>query len=281
MIDLHVHTTMSDGTLTPSEIIALARQKGLQAVAITDHDTVSGIDEAVQMGLELGIEVIPGVEISGACDYGILHILGYFIDHNDASMLSELDYLRAQRKNRISQILEKLLQNNVFISEADVTRESHGSSPGRPHLANLMYEAGYVKTRQDAFDRYLRKGAAAYVPKVKLEAADAIRLIENAGGVAAIAHPHSINVTDADKLHDVIKSFVDMGLKAIEAFYPQHTPAQTRLFLNIAEKFDLIVTGGTDFHGSNKPGVELGVFPNINEIPHDMVANLRNRAMSR
>lgn len=281
MIDLHVHTTMSDGTLTASEIVKLAKDKGLIAIAITDHDTISGIGEAIETGRRLGLEVIPGVEISGACDYGILHILGYFLDYTDVALLSGLDYLRNQRKARISKILNKLLENNVFISEADVVRESHGSSPGRPHLANLMYESGYVKTRQEAFDKYLRKGACAYVPKVKLEAEDAIRLISNAGGIAGIAHPHSLNIDDPEKLHNVIKSFVQMGLGAIEAYYPQHTDKQTRLFLKIAEEFDLVVTGGTDFHGSNKPGVELGMFPGINHISYDIVENIKSRLPKR
>lgn len=267
---------MSDGTCAPSEVVSIARGKGLKAIAITDHDTVSGIDEAIAAGNKSGIEVIPGVEISGACDHGILHILGYFIDHNDPALLEQLGYLRKKRKDRILEILNKLLKNNVFISEAEVERESNGSSPGRPHLANLLYANGYVKSRQDAFDKYLRKGARAYVPKVKLDARSAIRLIQDAGGVAAIAHPHSLNIHDPDKLTDVIKTYVDMGIKAIEAYYPVHTDEQTALFLRIAEQMDLIVTGGTDFHGANKPGIELGVFPLISEIPYSIVTRLKN-----
>lgn len=174
-------------------------------------------------------------------------------------------------------MLEKLLDNNVFISEEDVRRESHGGSPGRPHLANLIYEGGYVKSRQEAFEKYLRKGAAAYVPKVKLEASEAIELIHNAGGIAGIAHPHSLNIQDPEKLLGQIETYVEMGLKAIEAYYPKHTPEQTEVFLNIAKKLDLIVTGGTDFHGSNKPGVELGVFPGIDFVPYEVVTNLKRK----
>ncbi len=275
MIDLHVHTTMSDGTFSPTAVVDLAREKNLRAIAITDHDTVSGIPEAVQASHGSGVEIIPGVEISGACDFGILHILGYFIDHQDESLLSRLDYLRTQRKTRISKILDKLLKNNVYVSEEDVLKESQGSSPGRPHLANILYQYGYVKTRQDAFEKYLRKGACAYVPKVKLDAAEAISLIRDAGGIAAIAHPHSLDINDPDKLTEKIKSLVDMGLQAIEAFYPKHSPEQTKLFKDIANKLDLIVTGGTDFHGANKPGIELGYFPDINHVPYDVVTNIK------
>lgn len=276
MIDLHVHTTMSDGTCSPSEVVSIARDKNLKAIAITDHDTISGVDEAIKAGHKCGLEIIPGVEISGACDYGILHVLGYFIDYKDPLLLEQLDYLRKKRKARILEILDKLLKDNIFISEADVERESNGGSPGRPHLANLMYVNGYVKSRQDAFDKYLRKGARAYVPKVKLEASKAIKLINDAGGVAAIAHPHSLNIQDHDKLFEVISSLVDMGMKAIEAYYPAHTPAQTEMFLGIARKLNLIVTGGTDFHGANKPGIELGVFPGIDQIPYSVVTKIKN-----
>lgn len=276
MIDLHVHTTMSDGTCAPSEVVSIASSKGLQAIAITDHDTTSGIAEAVEAGHRFGIEIVPGVEISGACDHGILHILGYFIDYNDCSLLDQLGYLRQKRKARISEILSKLLENNIFISEAEVEKESNGGSPGRPHLANIMYANGYVKSRQDAFEKYLRKGAKAYVPKVKLEATKAIKLIRDAGGIPGIAHPHSLNIQDHDRLCDVVASFVEMGLGAIEAYYPAHTPEQTELFLNIAQELNLVVTGGTDFHGANKPGVELGVFPGSQQVPYSVVTNLRN-----
>ncbi len=276
MIDLHVHTTMSDGTCSPSEVVSIARDKNLEAIAITDHDTVSGVDEAIEAGHKCGLEIIPGVEISGASDHGILHVLGYFIDYKNPSLLEQLDYLRKKRKERILEILGKLLENNVFISEADVERESNGGSPGRPHLANLMYVNGYVKSRQDAFDKYLRKGARAYVPKVKLEASKAIKLINDAGGIAAIAHPHSLNIQDHDKLLEVIRFLVDMGMKAIEAYYPAHTPEQTEMFLSIAGKLNLIVTGGTDFHGANKPGIELGVFPGVDHIPYSVVTNIKN-----
>ena len=276
MIDLHVHTTMSDGTMPPRQVVELARDKGLKAIAITDHDTTSGIQEALEAGESFGVEVIPGVEISGACDHGILHILGYFIDCSNPELDDKLSYLRDKRKARISEILSKLLANNIFISEADVRRESHGSSPGRPHLANLMYENGYVKTRQEAFDKYLRKGSVAYVPKVKMEASDAINLISRAGGVSVVAHPHSLNIQDYEKLLTVMSSFVEMGLKGIEAYYPQHTSGQTEMFLGIAKEMGLIVTGGTDFHGTNKPGVELGVFPGIEQLPYGIVTNIKN-----
>ena len=276
MIDLHVHTTMSDGTLTPRQVVQLAKEKGLRAIAITDHDNTSGIQEARDAGDELGLEVIPGVEISAAYNVGTLHILGYFIDYNHGELTTKCEWLRSERANRISKILNKLKEQGILISEDDVNGESKGNSPGKPHVANLIYNKGITKSYQEAFDKYLDKGTSTYVPKVKLDPEDAIRLIQGARGIAAIAHPHSLNIQDSDRLYDVIKSFSLMGLKAIEVYYPLHTAEQTQLYLSIAEKLNLIVTGGTDFHGSNKPGVALGVIPGMNHIPYDIVTNIKN-----
>jgi 3',5'-nucleoside bisphosphate phosphatase len=267
---------MSDGTLTPSEIVTMAKDRGLKVIAITDHDTTSGIEESIEAGDRLGLEVIPGVEISAAWDHGILHILGYFIDYNNLQLVEKLKWLRSERNARISKILFKLQGHDVFISEEDVISESKGNAPGRPHVANLLYKKGYTKTYQDAFDKYLVKGTSAYVPKAKLEPVDAIRLIVNAGGVAVLAHPYSLDIQSFDQLYDVLRSFIQMGLKGIEVYYPQHTIEQTQLYLSMAEKLNLIVTGGTDFHGSNKPEVELGVFPGINHMPYDIVTNMKN-----
>ena len=277
MIDLHVHTTMSDGTLTPRQVVQLAKEKGLKAIAITDHDNTSGIQEALEAGDELGLEIIPGVEISAAYNFGTLHILGYFIDYNHGELTTKCEWLRSERANRISKILNKLKEQGILISEDDVNDESKGNSPGKPHVANLIHKKGHTKSYQEAFDKYLDKGTSTYVPKVKLDPEDAIRLIQNAGGVAAIAHPHSLNIQDSDRLYDVIKSFSLMGVKAIEVYYPLHTAEQTQLYLSIAEKLNLLVTGGTDFHGSNKPGVALGVIPGMNHIPYDIITNIKNR----
>jgi predicted metal-dependent phosphoesterase TrpH len=267
---------MSDGTLTPRQVVELAKEKGLKAIAITDHDNTSGIQEALEAGHELEVEVIPGVEISAAYNFGTLHILGYFIDYNHGELTTKCEWLRGERENRISKILNKLKEQGVLISEDDVNSESKGNSPGKPHVANLIYKKGYTKSYQEAFDKYLVKGTAAYVPKVKLEPVDAIGLIVNAGGIAVLAHPHSLDIQHSDRLCDILKSFIEMGLKGIEVYYPQHTAQQTQLYLNMAKKLNLIVTGGTDFHGSNKPGVELGVIPGMDHIPYDIVTKIKN-----
>jgi 3',5'-nucleoside bisphosphate phosphatase len=277
MIDLHIHTRMSDGTLSPEEVVSQASQRGLRAIAVTDHDTVSGVIPAQAEAKRLGIEVISGVEISAQWPSGILHILGYFLRPDDVGLADSLDYLRKMRQERVPKIVSKLRSLNVFITVEEVARAAMGGVPGRPHIAAIMVEKGHVRRIQDAFDRYLRKGAPAYVVKVKLSTEVAIRLIRQAGGVPVLAHPHSLGENDADRLDGIIKSLVDQGLEGIEAYYPQHAPRQTRMFLDAATRYGLVATGGTDFHGANKPHVHMGVFPGRGPLPYSLVEDLRER----
>jgi 3',5'-nucleoside bisphosphate phosphatase len=278
-IDLHTHSNMSDGTMSPSELVQLASTIGLRAIALTDHDTLDGLEPAISAvrEFELDLEVVPGVEISAEYDYGILHILGFFIRSDDSELEKSLNFLRIQRQSRISKILSKLVAQNVFIREEEVKKVATGGVPGRPHLASLMFRKGYVKTMQEAFDRYLRKGACAYVPKVKLPAHKACQLIVSAGGIPVIAHPYSLNQDDPDRFEEVLLSLIDMGLQGIEAYYPKHTKDQTRMYVRLASKFDLVVSGGTDFHGANKPGVKLGEFPDRNPLPYSLLEEMKKR----
>ena len=278
-IDLHVHTNMSDGTMTPAELVQYASTIGLRAIAITDHDTLDGIEPAQSAvsDLELELEIVPGVEISADYNLGILHILGFFIRSDDSDLQKSLDFLRIERRSRISRILAKLQAQNVFIREEEVKNVAGDGSPGRPHLANLMFRKGYVKTIQEAFDRYLRKGACAYVPKVKLPAYKTFQLITDAGGIPVMAHPYSLNQNDPDRFEEIVLSLIDIGLMGIEAYYPKHSREQTRMYVRLASKFDLIVTGGTDYHGGNKPGTELGVFPDRPPLPYSILEDMKKR----
>lgn len=190
MIDLHVHTTMSDGTLSPAEVVRYACGKGLKAIAVTDHDTVAGIGPAQSEGATSGLEVIAGVEISAEWATGIMHILGYFIRPDDSDLLARLAWLSKGRRERIPLILDKLRELGVHVTEQEVDKEAVGGVPGRPHVANIMVRKGYVSTLQDAFDRFLRKGAPAYVVKTKLKPEKAIHAITKAGGVPVLAHPY-------------------------------------------------------------------------------------------
>ncbi|MCL5124400.1 MAG: PHP domain-containing protein [Deltaproteobacteria bacterium] len=278
-IDLHVHTSMSDGTMTPEELVRFASSLGLRAIAITDHDTLDGIEpaQAVVDELELDFEVVPGVEISAEYNFGILHILGFFVRTDEPDLQKSLNFLRVERRSRVPKILEKLEAQNVFIREEEVKKIATGGAPGRPHLANLMFRKGYVKTIQEAFDRYLKRGACAYVPKVKLPAHKAIQLIIGAGGIPVMAHPYSLNQDDPDRFEEIFLSLIGTGLRGIEAYYPKHTREQTRMYVRLAAKFDLVVTGGTDFHGSNKPGTELGLFPGRPPLSYSILEEMKKR----
>jgi predicted metal-dependent phosphoesterase TrpH len=278
MIDLHVHTTMSDGTLSPAEVVRHAQARGLRAIAVTDHDTTAGIAPAQIEGAQNGLEVIPGVEISSQWPEGILHILGYFIRQDDPNLLACLSWLSNGRRERIPLILDKLRANGVNITEQDVDEETVGGVPGRPHVANVMVRKGYVHTLQDAFDRYLKKGAPAYVVKTKLDPEKAIQAIAKAGGLPVLAHPYSLRQSDATKLADIVSQLMAYGLRGIEAYYSKHTREQTDTYLAVASKFGLVVTGGSDFHGANKPDVEMGVIPAAGDLPYRIVENLKSAA---
>ncbi len=277
MIDLHVHTNASDGTKAPAEVVRLAAAKGLRAIAITDHDTVEGVAEAVAEGKAVGVEVVPGVEISADFRRGILHILGYFVRTDDPALLESLGRLKQGREERTPKILSKLQRLSVDISVEEVNREAGCGVTGRPHIAKVLARKHYVSSMQEAFDRYLRRGAAAYVEKLKLPPEDALQLIIQAGGLPVVAHPHTLLNDGLAGLEEIIKDLIPLGLQGIEAFYPAHTADQTSRFLNLAKKYDLAITGGTDYHGSNKPDVELGVIPGQPPPPYELLERLKQR----
>ena len=275
MIDLHVHTVISDGTFSPQQVVQLASKRGLKAIAVTDHDAVGGVAPAQEEGQRLGIEVVSGVELSARSDRGILHILGYFVRIDEPDLLESLAFLSRGRRERIPRILSRLEQNDVFVSNDEVESEAIGGVPGRPHVAAIMLRKGYVSALQEAFDRYLKKGAPAYVEKAKLAPQEAIEVLRKAGGVPVLAHPYSLGQEDPHRLEGVIRGLMDYGLMGVEAYYPRHTPSQTRLFLDLARRLDLVVTGGSDFHGANKPGVELGIIPSVGPLPYRILQSLK------
>lgn len=274
MIDLHVHTSMSDGTTSPREVVRLAASIGLRAIAVTDHDTVDAVASAQEEGRSQGVEVVAGVEISSQWQTGILHILGYFVNPGDRKLLDALEQLRIGRVERVPKIVSKLRDQDVIIRVEDVHREAAGGVPGRPHVANVMLQQGVVKSLQEAFDRYLKKGAPAYVEKVKLPPDEAVAVIVEAGGVAVIAHPYSLKLNDPDSLEQVVKKLAAMGIQGIEAFYPRHTREQTKMYLDMATRLNLVATGGTDFHGGNKPTIKLGIIPGQAPLPYSILEDL-------
>jgi len=268
---------MSDGTLTPEEVVSLAMEAGLSAIAITDHDTVSGVAAAQQHSNGTGVLVIPGVEISTRWDHGILHCLGYFVNMYHPELQRVLSYLVQARIERVPKILEKLQDQDVSLSLEDVRFEVKEGVPGRPHVANALMRKGVVRSIQEAFDRFLRKGAPAYVEKVKLSPAEAIGAIITAGGVPVLAHPYSLKLDDPEILGHTLRDLVDLGLQGIEVYYPEHTREQTDLYRDLAARFNLAVTGGTDFHGANKPTAKLGFIPDQEPLPYSLVEELASR----
>jgi predicted metal-dependent phosphoesterase TrpH len=247
-VDLHTHTTASDGRHRPAEVVRMARAAGLSAVAITDHDTVAGIAEALAAGSEYGIRVIPGVEISTSAEGKDIHILGYGFSPDDPALLERLVSLRQVRTRRNEEILSKLNGLGMEITMAEVEREASDSprgdgSIGRPHMAEVLVRKGYVKDLKDAFNRYLAEGAAAYVNPPRIGPADAVDWIHEAGGAAIVAHP---GLYRNDRL---VLELLDRGADGLEAYHSDHDEAMQRHYKTLAKSRGKLVTGGSDFHG--------------------------------
>src|SRR4030043_1877570 len=203
-IDLHLHTTASDGVMTPSGIVNYAKSKGLVAIAITDHDTIEGLEEGFVEGERIGLEVIPGIEVSAEHSPGSMHLLGFFIDIHDPILKERLGYLQRARAERNPRMAEKLNKLGIDITFDEVLKASGGGQVGRPHFAQVLLEKGYVRSFQEAFDRFLKKGASAYVDKIRFKPNEAISLIREAGGVAVLAHPNTLGVKGSAELEKVI-----------------------------------------------------------------------------
>jgi predicted metal-dependent phosphoesterase TrpH len=257
-IDLHLHTTHSDGSLSPAEVLQLAHKAGVTALAITDHDIVSGIPEAIAAGAELGIDIIPGVEISSRIGDSELHILGYCLRWQDPVLNQRLAALRNSRHSRNPQIIEQLRSLGLDVTYEEVRALAGTDSVGRPHIARLLMDKKYASSAKDAFDRYLAEGRPAYVARELPVPADAIAWIRAAGGVAVLAHPTWAKVS-GEGLNRLLTTLKTEGLGGIEAHYSTHTKRQTLEYLDLAKRLDLLVTGGSDFHGITKPDIEVGI----------------------
>lgn len=254
IIDLHVHSDCSDGALPPAGVVEAAREVGLRVIALTDHDTVDGIDEAIAAGERLGVRVIPGVEIN--TDYGDreVHILGYLMDYHASDFLQTLKKQREGRLGRNRRIIEKLREMGLGITEEQVLAiAGPEAAPGRPHVARALMEKGYVASIQEAFDKYLANGAPAYVPRHRFAPTEAVRMILAARGVPVLAHPGLVGG------NGILPELVAAGLRGIEVFYPEHDAFLTEQLLKEARKRGLIATGGSDWHGGGFEGrAELG-----------------------
>lgn len=277
-IDLHLHTTYSDGSLPPAGVMALAAKAHVTTLAITDHDTVDGIPDALAAGAALGIEVIPGIEISSRYGEGELHILGYFLDWKDEALASELVRLKSTRHARNPRIIGKLNELGLGITYDEVRALAGDVSVGRPHIARVLMEKGYVTSAKEAFDRYLADGAAAYVPRELPTPAEAIALIRAAKGVAVLAHPVWVD-RGSQRINTLCAELKEAGLQGIEVYYSTHKPEQTAEYLNTARRLDLLVTGGSDFHGLTKPDIEIGIGRGTLHVSPKLLEPLRKAAV--
>ena len=263
LIDLHTHTTASDGTWTPEQLVMGAKRLGLDAIAITDHDTFAGYDEAQPVAAREGVQLVCGIELStkilpqsGSGRPKTVHLLGYFLRPPAPAFLAWIKTQQQIRHERNVQLSARLAELGVPVTMEEVGRRGR-SMAGRPHFAAIMVEKGYVASLQEAFDKYLDEKGAAYVDKHDPSLGEAIRQVREAGGIPSLAHPIRLNRFGRDE-EDLIRQMAKMGLLAIEAYHSDHTTRHCERYEILAQRYRLAVTGGSDFHGDNKPGVELG-----------------------
>jgi predicted metal-dependent phosphoesterase TrpH len=276
-VDLHCHSTASDGTLSPREVVRLARDSNLSALALTDHDTVAGIAEAADEARKLGIDFLPGIEISAEFPPpGTLHILGYGIDPTSKTLANLTAELIAARDARNPQIVAKLNAIGVSVSMREWQDEAKGGVLGRPQLAAVLVRKGYVSSIKNAFDKYLGQGAPAYVDKERLNAREAIERISAARGLAVLAHPVQLRAENDAQLETMVKNLVDQGLAGIEVIHSDHDAATVEKMNCLADRFGLLKTGGSDFHGTNKKDIRLGD-ANGRRIPREFFERLVDR----
>lgn len=277
-IDLHTHSTASDGSFSPTELVRAAVDAGLTALALTDHDTTEGDSEAEAEAQKLGITFVPGVEISCNLNKKALHILGFWVDYNNRVLNDTLSILVDYRTNRNRLIISRLRELGMDITYEEVAEIAGNEVVGRPHIAEILVRKGVVSSIQEAFDEYLGEGKKAHFHKKRLTAEEGIYLINKAGGIACLAHPKQYNFSSPEELRGTLKTLRSWGLAGLEVFYPTHSPEDNGLYKKIAEEFDLAMTGGSDFHGTSKPKVKLGSGINGNmDLDWKILENLKRR----
>ncbi|MGF6905606.1 PHP domain-containing protein [Fusobacterium sp. PH5-44] len=256
-IDLHIHTNWSDGTFSSREIIEEAYKKNMKVIAITDHDTIDGLKLGLEASKEYGIEFINGIEISCNIDRNEVHILGYFLNIEDSIFLEEIKYLQDERKRRNRKIIDKLEENGIVVDGEELKKYTTGNILGRMHIAKYLIDKKYTSTMLEAFTKYLGKDGLAYVEKEKFSPQKAVELIRKNGGLSSLAHPHLIT-SDENYLEELILNLKKNGLGAIECYYSSYGKSDRKCYNRLAKKYSLLATGGSDFHGDNRTGIEIG-----------------------
>jgi len=273
-IDLHAHTTASDGSLTPEELVRLAKQQGVVTLAVTDHDTVAGLSRAIAEGRQAGVEIIPGIEISCLFGETELHILGYFINPDDPRLQPALTGYLASREERNPRIVQRLRELGCDLTYAEVKAAAGAATVGRPHIAQALVRKGYVASVADAFDRYLADDAPAYLPRLLPSPAEAIGLIRQIGGIPVLAHP-AYTARLKEPFEQVCATLKGLGLLGIEAIYSSHSRQQTDRYRSVSNNQGLLVTGGSDFHGEAKPNLLVGTGYGNLTVPPDLLEPMR------
>ena len=273
-IDLHTHSTASDGIYSPTELLRRAKEVGLRVLALTDHDTSGGLEEAAKAAAALDIDFIPGIEINTDVGGGEVHVLGYFPDYQQPAFQSVLKVLRDARERRGQRMVELLNEHGINVAWERV-RELAQGAVGRPHVAKALLEAGYVQTIGEAFDKYIGTGGFAYVPRYRLTPDDAVRLIASVNGLPVIAHP--VELPGLDTLRDWLPGLCEVGMAGLETYYGPYTQEQERALRALADEYHLIPTGGTDFHGPGIHPTPLGG----RHVPSESVERLKAEAAKR
>jgi hypothetical protein len=262
--DLHLHTLFSDGTFTPEELVLRAQKAGLACIALTDHDTVEGCERAAAACANVKMEFISGAELTAEHEDTEVHILGYFLDTQNQVLLEKIGKFQAVRQDRIREMVAALNKLGVPLKVETVFALANCKSPGRPHVARALVKEKLIGNLDEAFEKYLKKGRPAWVPKTKMSALEGVELIHQAGGLAVMAHP-GLNRTD-----DIIPDLIAAGLDGIECFHTKHSTVMAERYLEIAEKYDLLVTGGSDCHGFSKKAPLIGTV----KLPYEHVEKL-------
>jgi predicted metal-dependent phosphoesterase TrpH len=279
-VDLHSHSTASDGTVAPADVARLAREAGLSAWALTDHDTVAGVAEAAAASATLGIDFLPGIEISAEYPQpGTMHILGYGIDPQSPVLQEMMRQLIEGRDTRNPRIIARLQALGVAISMEEVEQEAAGGVVGRPHIAAILQRKGYVNSIKHAFEKYLAPGGLAYFDKERLTPRRALEMIHQSGGVPVLAHPVQLRTENDGQLEQVVKDLLDLGLQGLEVMHSDHSPAQVETYSRLADRLGLLKTGGSDFHGSKKLNISLGL-ANGRRVPRAFFDALAERLKS-
>jgi hypothetical protein len=274
-IDLHVHSTASDGTLTPTEVVQEAARRNLSTIALTDHDTVDGIKEALAAAKTTDLTVIPGIELTCHMSGKEIHMLGYFLNYEDELFLSRLKKLRENRTNRNIRMLEAFQKDGFPITVEKLMHGHPDTVITRAHFARVLIEEGYASSKDVAFHKYLNEGKKYYIPRAHVHPQDAISYIRDAGGVAVLAHPYEYKLSNFHLL-SLVDQLAKMGLSGIECYHSNNYPGQSAHLRELTRKYHLAATGGSDFHGSNKPDIQLGTGRGGLRIHDSLLEELRS-----